>query len=240
MTTRIDKLMADMGLADTRTRAQNLIALGVVTVNGNTVNKPSFLVEENAEIVVNENYEASLGGIKLKEAIEKFNIKVKNKVCLDIGAANGGFTEVLLNNGAKKVFALDVGDCALPEYLKNNDRVIIKDRTNARYITKENFSAELEFCVIDVSFISLKLILPTVYSILAEKGEVIALIKPQFECGKNNLTKSGIVKSEKIRCEVVSDIISFAKSINFLHKGVIAAPRPFQNKNQEYLLYLCK
>lgn len=240
MIERIDKLMVDTALVESRTRAQNLITLGLVSINGALVNKPSLLVEENSEIIISGNYEASLGGIKLKEAFDKLDLNVKDKVCLDIGAANGGFTEVLINNGAKKVFALDVGECALPEYLRKDNRVIIKDKINARSINKNDFSDDIVFCVIDVSFISLKLILPVVYNVLAEKGEVIALIKPQFECGKKFLTKTGMVKSEKISLIVIKDLIEFSKNIKFNYKNAIAAPRPFQNKNQEYLLYLYK
>ncbi len=240
MMIRIDKLMVEKALADTRTRAQNLIALGLVSINGTIVVKPSLIADENSEITVSDNYDASLGSIKLKEAFRIINLIVKDKVCLDIGAANGGFTEVLLKNGAKKVYALDVGECALPDYLKNDSRVIVKDKTNARYINEETFPDKIEFCVIDVSFISLKLILPPIYNTLAKNGEVIALVKPQFECGKKHLTKTGIVNSEKISTDVLKDIIDFSKNLNFCYKNSFPAPRPFQNKNQEYLLYLCK
>lgn len=239
MTTRIDKLMVDNKLVSSRTRAQNLINLGAVMINGIIVTKTSQLVDENLTIVITENYEASLGSIKLKEAIKTFSIDIMHKNCLDIGASNGGFTDVLLHNDAKKVYALDVGECALPDYLKNDERVVVM-KANARYITKENFVDDIDICVVDVSFISLKLVLPAIYDVLADKGAVIALIKPQFECGKKELTKNGIVKDINTQIKAVEDIISFAQSINFSYMQSIAAPHPFDNKNQEYLLYLCK
>lgn len=239
MTTRIDKLMVENNLVSTRTRAQNLINLGAVMVNGIVVTKTSHLIEESLEIVITDDYQASLGSIKLKEAIKSFSLDIMHKTCLDIGAANGGFTEVLLSNGASKVYALDVGECALPDYLKNDERVSSM-KANARFITKKDFDKDIDFCVVDVSFISLKLVLPTVYNILSEKGAVVALIKPQFECGKKQLTKNGIVKELRTQICVVEDIIAFAQSINFTYLQHIAAPHPFNNKNQEYLLYLCK
>lgn len=239
MTTRIDKFMVESNLISTRTRAQNLINLGAVMVNGIVVTKPSQLIDESFEITITDNYDASLGSIKLKEAIKAFSLDIMHKTCLDIGAANGGFTEVLLKSGAEKVYALDVGECALPDYLKN-DKKVVAMKVNARFITKKYFDDDINFCVADVSFISLKLILPAIYDVLAEKGAVVALIKPQFECGKKELTKNGIVKDIKTQQKAVQDIINFAQSLNFTYLQCIPAPHPFENKNQEYLLYLCK
>ena len=236
---RIDKLMVEQKIVDTRTRAQNLIELGSVRVNGEVVNKSSQLFDEYSSIEIVSNYQASLGSIKLKEAIDVFNLDIMHKNCLDIGAANGGFTELLLSNGANKVYALDVAECALPDYIKNDSRVVTM-RANARYITKNDFDSDINFFVVDVSFISLKLVLLPIYNILADNGEVVALIKPQFECGKKELTKNGIVKDIKTQIKVVNEIIEFAKSINFQFVNYIPAPHPFSNKNQEYLLYLYK
>lgn len=236
---RIDKLMLQQKLVSTRTRAQNLIKMGAVRVDGVVVSKVSQLLEIDAKIEILQDYQASLGSIKLQEAISVFNANVMHKNCLDIGAANGGFTDLLLSSGANKVYALDVAECALPEYIKNDKRVVCM-RANARYITKKDFDDDIDFCVVDVSFISLKLVLPAIYEVISENAQVIALIKPQFECGKKELTKNGIVKDERTQSKVVADIIAFAQRLNFRYINHAPAPHPFSNKNQEFLLYLYK
>ena len=224
----------------TRTHAKNLIELGYVSVNGKISNKPSQCVTDNDEITVVEDYSASLGSIKLQKAIEEFNPIINGKVCLDLGAANGGFTEVLLKNGAQKVIALDVGECALPESLKNHPKVIVKDRTNARFIEKKMFDENVDLITGDLSFISLKLILPVAYAVLEKGGYGIFLIKPQFESERKNISKSGVIKDRKIHKKVVEDIKSFAEMLGFCCMGITEAPHPFANKNLEFLIYLCK
>jgi 23S rRNA (cytidine1920-2'-O)/16S rRNA (cytidine1409-2'-O)-methyltransferase len=237
---RLDLYLLYANFTNSRTRASNLIKLGKITVNGKIVNKPSLDVKEIDIVKILSDYPVSLGGIKLNEAIEKWDICLKNKVCLDVGASNGGFTEVLLNNGAKLVFALDVGECALPDYLINNEKVIVKDRTNARFIKKDDFAHPVDFACIDVSFISLDLILPAVYNSVAADGEIVALIKPQFELTKKDLTKSGIVKDNKLQDKVVKKIISLAISLGSNNVSTILAPHPFEYKNQEYFIYIRK
>ena len=237
---RLDKYLFDNGLAESRTRAANLIALGRVSVNGKNVSKCSFDVETKDEVIVTENYEASLGGIKLIKALESFAIEPKGKVCLDVGASNGGFTDVLLKNGARKVYCLDVGECALPERLKKDSRVEIMDKTNARFIKKEQFTVIPQIAVVDVSFISLKLVLGPISEVLTQDGIIIALIKPQFECSAKDLTKKGIVKNEKLRLSAVKSVEQFCKELGLAEEGLTEAPHPFEEKNQEYLILLKK
>lgn len=235
---RLDLFLTQNNLAETRTRAKNLIELERVFVNGKIVTKASYDVDISDKIVISENYDASLGSLKLSKAISEFNPTINDLVCLDVGASNGGFTEILLKNGASIVYALDIGECALPDRLKNDPRVIVKDRTNARYITKDDFKHDIVLCSVDVSFISLKLILPALKDTLSSNGEVIALIKPQFELDKKTLPKSGIIKNPTLQQKVIDDICSFAKNLGFLVKGVTTAPHPFKDKNQEYLIHL--
>lgn len=235
---RIDVYLAQTGLATSRTRAANLIDLGRVLVNGKPVQKASLEVSEDDEIVITEDYEASLGGLKLKEAFRAFGVDCGGKICMDVGASNGGFTEVLLNKCAKLVYAIDVGECALPEKLKNDERTVVMDKTNARYLTRDMFCPMPEFCVVDVSFISLKLILPSVLSVMQTGGEVVALIKPQFECAKKDLSKKGILTDKKLCAKILEEIKSFCQISGFTVEGIVPAPHPFANKNQEYLIYL--
>lgn len=235
---RIDLYLADSGAVSSRTRAANLIDLGRVTVNGKVVTKASLDVCDEDSIIITEDYEASLGGLKLKEGLEKFGVSCKDKICMDVGASNGGFTDVLLKNGAKTVYAIDVGECALPSSLAEDKRVAVMDKTNARYLEKDKFAVLPNFAVIDVSFISLKLILPSVRSVMTQNGEIIALIKPQFECEKRDLSKKGILTDKKKRDKILSEMKNFCQNSGFIVAGLIPAPHPFDNKNQEYLIYL--
>ncbi len=235
---RLDVFLAEIGAVSSRTRAANLIDMGRVLVNGKVAHKSAMDVSMDDKIEITEDYEASLGGLKLKEALDKFNIDCRDLVCADIGASNGGFTDVLLKNGAKIVYAIDVGECALPNKLSSDKRVVVMDRTNARYLDKSRFDVLPNLAVIDVSFISLKLILPSVKGILADEGIAIALIKPQFECEKKDLSKRGILVDKKKRDKVVSSIEEFCRQIGFFSLGVIPAPHPFADKNQEYLICL--
>lgn len=236
---RLDLYLSDIQHI-TRTKAKQLIESGFVKVDGNVVEKPSFEVTDNNRVELTENFKfSSLGGDKLQKALTDFNYSVKDKICVDIGASNGGFTDCLLQNGAKKVFAVDVGECALPDDLKNDDRVIVKDKTNARYITSDDLGEKCDFACIDVSFISLKLILPAIKGLLRSGGEIIALIKPQFEAGSKNLSKKGLVLSSKIHEKVCEDIAQFAKSIGLEKKNITNAPIK-EGKNREFLIYLYK
>lgn len=224
----------------TRTKAKQLIEGGFVKINGKYADKPAIDVKENDLIETVGSFKfSSLGGDKLEKAINDFDYSVKDKVCVDIGASNGGFTDCLLQRGAKKVYAVDVGECAFDDRLKNDSRVVVKDRVNARYITREDLGEPCDFACVDVSFISLKLILPAVARLIKDNGGIIALIKPQFEAGSKNLTKKGIVLSEKVRSAVCRDIIEFSNSIGLKYVNITEAPLRL-NKNKEFLIYLCK
>lgn len=223
-----------------RTKAANMIYDGFISVNGKTAVKPSCNVLDSDNIEVVREYRfASRGGDKLEKAFVDFQLNVKDMTCVDIGASNGGFTDCLLSHGAKKVYAVDVGDCAFDDALKNDPRVVVKDNTNARYLNKDVLGESCDFACIDVSFISLKLILPAALSVIKEGGEIVALIKPQFEVGKKHLTKTGIVLSAKVRESVIEDISSFAQGIGAVKLGVTTAPVR-TGKNVEYLIRLKK
>lgn len=223
-----------------RTKAAGMIADGFVCVSGNTVTKPSHNVKDGDVVEVTKEYRfASRGGDKLEKAFCDFSLDVEGRICADIGASNGGFTDCLLSHGAAKVYAVDVGDCAFDDALKNDPRVVVRDNTNARDLTENSFGEKCAFACIDVSFISLKLVLPSVFSTVEKGGEVVALIKPQFEAGKKNLTKTGLVLSEKVRKSVVDDIALYAQSIGAECKGITTAPIR-EGKNVEYLIRLKK
>lgn len=219
-----------------RTYAENLILKGKVTVDGKTVLKPSYSVEDGADvkIVEDENY-ASQGAYKLIEGLKVFGVDVQGKEAADVGCSNGGFTDVLLRNGVKSVLAVDVADCALPENILSDARVTFL-KANARELSAH----PVDFVCTDVSFISLKLILPSLYSILKSGGECIALIKPQFELGKSALNKKGIVLSEKDRLRAIELVKGYATDCGFRVVGVTPSPVFYDNKNKEYLLYAVK
>ena len=238
---RIDLFLTEIGLSRSRTHAQNLIKLGKVIVDDAIVTKSSMEVNGREKIEVdNRDDFASLGGLKLQKALKYFNLDVNDKTCIDIGASNGGFTDVLLRGGAKKVYAVDIGDCALPPEMIDDDRVIVKDKLNARYLTFEDIGVKADVITIDVSFISLTMVLPALMQFLDENSVIIALIKPQFEVGKAMLTKTGIVKNQKAVDKAIEKIEEFAQALGLRSKEVIEAPHPFDYKNKEYLIYLYK
>lgn len=236
--TRIDLYLVQNGLVNSRTRGLNLIKLGGVRVNGKVITKASFDVTADDEIVVDDKIKyASLGGLKLADAIEKFGISDIG-CAVDLGASNGGFTDVLLRNGAKMVYAVDVGECALPDELKNHERVRVMERTNAKNVPLSDSS--VDFVTADLSFISITKILPEIARLLRNSGETIILIKPQFEVGQKNLTKTGIVKSNKLAVKVCDEILTYANSLGLKKQGLITIPQLFDDKNIEYLAYLKK
>ena len=238
---RLDLYLTEKSLAESRSRAQNLIKLGFVRVNETAVNKASYNVREEDAVTVVGGYASSLGSIKLQFALKKANyIAVKGKRCLDIGASNGGFCDVLLDHGAEKIIALDVGECALPERLIADDRIIVRDRTNARNITPNCLPYLPEIITVDVSFISLTQILPAAYECLAPGGNAICLIKPQFESGKQALSKKGIVINKKDEQKAIDKIKNCAETLGFTAIDHFPAPHPFEDKNQEYLIILQK
>lgn len=235
---RIDLYLFKNGFAPSRTRALNLIKLGGVKVDGKVITKPSVEVDENSTIVVDDLIKyASLGGLKLVEAVRKFGISDFG-VCVDLGASNGGFTDCLLSLGAKRVYAVDVGVCALPQRLIDDERVVVMDKTNAKNVPLDDES--VDFVTADLSFISITKILPEISRLLKKDGRAVILIKPQFEVGQKNLTKTGIVKSEKISLKAVDEVLNFARSSGLSSLGVTPTPDLFENKNTEYLAYLQK
>jgi 23S rRNA (cytidine1920-2'-O)/16S rRNA (cytidine1409-2'-O)-methyltransferase len=190
---------------------------------------------DDAILISNIGDYASLGGIKLKKALEYFNINLQNCVAIDIGASNGGFTDVLIKSGAKKVFAVDVSQCALPDELKNDERVCVKDKLNARSLTFEDLGIKADIITVDVSFISLRLILPALLQFMDHNTKMITLIKPQFEVGRKYLNKNGMVTNQKVVEKARDDVIAFGEALGLRNGGVIDAPHPFADKNREIL-----
>lgn len=232
--------MTERQLCQSRSRAKLLITDGRVLLNHQLCTKPSVLVSDSDIIEVEDLPFVGRGGLKLEGAFENFKIQTENKICLDIGASTGGFTDCMLKHGAKLVYAVDVGHDQLAESLKHHRQVINLENTDIRSLTVSDFDVLPEFCSIDVSFISLKYILPSVFALLAEQAECIALVKPQFEAGKKALNKQGIVKSEKIRKQILTEITAFAGQIGFQVLNACESPIQGGTGNVEYLLYLRK
>ena len=226
--------MLELGLVDTRTKAQALIMSGKVRVNNQVVTKSGAMYEHGVNITLEEISQwASRGAKKLLRAFEVFGLDVHDKICADFGASTGGFTDVLLSNGAKKVYAVDVGYGQLIWRLANDNRVIVKDRTNARYLTRKDFDDEIDFASCDVSFISLKLILPVLDEIV--RDEAVVLIKPQFEAGREKISR-GIVKDKKIHAEVLENILQFIHDeTKFFAAGLTYSPIKGPEGNIEFL-----
>jgi 23S rRNA (cytidine1920-2'-O)/16S rRNA (cytidine1409-2'-O)-methyltransferase len=234
---RLDVAVVERGLADSRAKAQSLIMARRVLVNGQYVDKAGALVAADDDVAIEalEHPWVGRGGMKLAHALEQFGIDVNGKVCADVGASTGGFTDVMLKHGARKVYAIDVGYGQLDASLRNDRRVVNREKVNARYLTAANFEDEIEFVSIDVSFISLKLILPAVATFA--HGDVVALIKPQFEVGKRDVGKGGIVRDEEKRAAAVESVVGFAKELGWEVKGVIESPIKGAEGNVEYLMH---
>ena len=235
---RIDKYIQDKFNLKSRTYAENLIKTGSVLLRGKVVTKSSLDVGENddIEIVNDENY-ASQGAYKLEKAFDDFSLDVNGKNCADIGCSNGGFTDCLLRHGAKHVLAVDVADCALDAKLLESGKVDFL-KANARELPKN--LEKVDFLCRDVSFISLKYVLQSMFDLLKNGGEAVVLVKPQFELDKSALTKSGIVTDEKLRKRAVESVKSYAISVGFEILDLSISPIRYENKNVEYLLYLKK
>ncbi len=234
---RLDVVLVERGLVETRSKAQSLIMARRVLVNGQFVDKAGAMVAEDDDVSVAELEHpwVGRGGMKLAHAIKIFDINVHGKVCADIGASTGGFTDVMLKSGAAKVYAIDVGYGQLDVSLRNDPRVVNREKVNARWLQPESFDEPIAFVSIDVSFISLKLILPAVAKFL--DGELVALIKPQFEVGKHEVGKGGIVRDEAKRQAAVDGVVTFARELGFEIKGVIESPVRGAEGNVEYLMY---
>ncbi len=239
---RIDILLVEKGLAESREKAKRFIMAGIVYIDNEKVDKSGTKVDVESEIRVKGNplpY-VSRGGLKLEKALEKFPITVKDKVALDIGASTGGFSDCMLQNGAKKIFAIDVGYGQLDWKVRSNEKVIPMDRTNIRYVTREDLGELAEFVSIDVSFISLKLVLPVVKELTTDDVDIIALIKPQFEAGREKVGKKGVVKDKKVHKEVIKNIYTFCKEIDLNISGLTYSPVKGAEGNREYLAHITK
>ena len=239
---RLDKLLADRGLAESRTKAQALIMAGLVKVNGERVDKAGTPVRVDSLLEVDDGRRwASRGAYKLLKAIEAFDLQISGKICVDIGASTGGFTDVLLDAGAKKIYAVDVGYGQLLTRLANDPRVVVMDRTNARNLTPGMFGEAVEVAVCDASFISLKLLLPAMASVLSDSGEAVVLVKPQFEAGRDRLGKNGVVRDAAVHAAVLSEVLEFSiKETTLFPIGLSWSPVLGPEGNMEFLCHLSR
>jgi len=240
--TRLDVLLVERGLMESRQKAQTTIMSGLVFVKGQRVDKPGTAVDNEAEIEIRGNIlkYVSRGGLKLEKAMATFPVALEGAVCADIGASTGGFTDCMLQNGASKVYAVDVGYGQLAWKLREDPRVVCMERTNARYLTHEQVPDELDFASVDVSFISLKLILPALCGLLKDGGHVACLVKPQFEAGKEKVGKKGVVRDPAVHLEVLENFLNHAKESGFTVLGITYSPIRGPEGNIEYLGYLEK
>lgn len=240
--TRLDVLLTERGLLDSRQKAQATIMSGIVFVNGQRVDKVGTAVSNDALIEIRGTTlpYVSRGGLKLEKAMQTFPLTLTGKICADIGASTGGFTDCMLQNGAKKVYAVDVGYGQLDWKLRNDARVVCMERTNARYLTHEEIPEALDFASVDVSFISLKLIFPALYGLLREGGEIACLIKPQFEAGRDKVGKKGVVRDPAVHLEVLEHFLIHAKENHFTVLGITYSPIRGPEGNIEYLGFLRK
>ena len=239
---RLDILLVEKGIFTSRERAKTNIMAGKVFVDGQRVDKAGEKVNIDADIIFKgqEIPYVSRGGLKLEKAMKQFDITLDKKVCMDIGASTGGFTDCMLQNGAKKVFSIDVGYGQFAWKLRTDPRVVCMERTNIRYVKKEDIGELIDFASIDVSFISLKKIMSATINLLADNGEVVALIKPQFEAGKEKVGKKGVVRDINVHKEVVQSIVDYLYSENLNVLSVSYSPIKGPEGNIEYLVYFTK
>lgn len=239
---RADLLLYESGLVKSREKARALIMEGVVFCGGVRVGKPGDMMPEDSVFTVKEDSVpyVSRGGLKLKKALDKFPVSVQGKVAADLGASTGGFTDVMLKEGAKKVYAVDVGYGQLDWSLRNDERVAVMERTNARAIEKEWFGEELQFATMDVSFISIRLILAPLFPVLCDGGEAVVLVKPQFEAGRDKVGKNGVVRSEQVHEQVFFEAAVFCLNLGFNIVGMDFSPITGPKGNIEFLLALRK
>ncbi|MBQ3404951.1 MAG: TlyA family RNA methyltransferase [Oscillospiraceae bacterium] len=237
---RIDILLVDMGLCDSREKARARIMSGDVYIDGQRALKPGQNVDESSrvELTGGKPEFVSRGGYKLDKALRDFDVSPEGKICIDCGASTGGFTDCLLKNGAVKVYSVDVGYGQLAWSIRTDPRVVVMERTNIRHVTREQIPDEPELAVIDVSFISLRLVLPVVNALLRDKGTVLCLIKPQFEAGRENVGKNGVVRDRKVHIQVLEDFLSNAHDAGFYIQNLTYSPIKGPKGNIEYLAHL--
>ena len=242
MKDRLDILLVKRGLAESREKAKAVIMSGIVYVDGQKEDKAGQTFADTANIEVRGSTlkYVSRGGLKLEKAMECFDVSVKDKVCMDIGASSGGFTDCMLQNGAKKVYAVDVGHGQLACKLRNDTRVVVMEKTNIRYVKPEDIGESIDFASIDVSFISLSKVLPAAYNLLGERGEIVALIKPQFEAGREKVGKKGVVREKSTHIEVIQNCFAYAGENGFFVRELEFSPVKGPEGNIEYLYHLVK
>lgn len=240
MKKRLDVLLVEQGLAQSREKAKAIIMSGSVFVEGQREDKAGTMFEESMRIEVKGKVLpfVSRGGLKLEKAMKQFGIALDGKICMDIGASTGGFTDCMLQNGAAKVYAVDVGHGQLAWKLRQDERVICMERTNIRYVTPEDIKEHLDFVSVDVSFISLTKVLPPAKQLLKEDAQMVCLIKPQFEAGREKVGKKGVVRDAKVHLEVIEMVMSYAASIGFEVLHLDFSPVKGPEGNIEYLLHL--
>ena len=234
---RLDLYLTEKGYFESRNKSADAIKKGIVFLNGKCIQKPSFEVGENSRIEIKGDYCSYVGrgGLKLEGALSEFKIDVRNKVCIDIGSSTGGFTDCLLQKGAKKVYAIDSGKDQLHQKLRLDSRVVCMESFNARYLTESDIGEKCDIVTMDVSFISQTMLYEAVTNVLKIGGLFISLIKPQFEVGKSNIGKNGIVKDEKIRSEVCKKICEISKLVGLENIKIIDSPILGGDGNKEYL-----
>mgnify|MGYP002733414115 FL=1 len=237
---RLDVLLVARGLAETRSKAQAIIMSGEVYVDGQKVDKAGADIPLEAEIEVRGSTcpYVSRGGLKLEKALRDFGVKPEGYVCSDSGASTGGFTDCLLQQGAAKVFAIDVGYGQLAWKIRSDPRVVVMERTNIRYVTPEQLGEPLDLSVVDVSFISLKIVLPAIRKLLKPTGQVLCLIKPQFEAGKEKVGKKGVVRDPAVHEEVLADFVALAEQLHMTIRNLTFSPVKGPEGNIEYLTHL--
>ena len=242
MKERLDVLLVSQGLAISREKAKAIIMSGNVLVNGQREDKAGTMIDVKAEITVKGGQlkYVSRGGLKLEKAMSHFDLTLEGRVCMDVGASTGGFTDCMLQNGAVKVYSVDVGHGQLDWKLRNDPRVVCMEKTNIRYVTPEQIEEPAAFVSIDVSFISLTKVLPPVRELMTEDGEIVCLIKPQFEAGREKVGKKGVVRDPKVHEEVIEKVIDFAATVGLESRELEFSPIKGPEGNIEYLLHLLK
>lgn len=242
MKNRLDVILTQRGLFSSREKAKASIMAGIVYVDGQKVDKAGTSVDEEADIYIKENLcpYVSRGGLKLEKALQVFDFHLEQALCADIGASTGGFTDCMLQKGARKVFAIDVGYGQLDWKLRNDERVVNLEKTNVRYLDPETIDPDLDFISIDVSFISLKLVFPVAAKLLGEEGSIVCLVKPQFEAGREQVGKKGIVRDKKVHQEVIEHVIAYGRNNGLFAQGLTYSPVTGAKGNIEYLLHLKK
>ena len=240
MKERLDVLLVNRNLAESREKAKAIIMSGIVYVDGQKEDKAGTMFEDTVSVEVRGHTLAyvSRGSLKLEKAMTHFGVTLNGKICMDVGASTGGFTDCMLQNGAVKVYSVDVGHGQLAWKLRNDERVVCMEKTNIRYVTPEDIPDRIQFASIDVSFISLTKVLGPVKELLTEDGQIVCLIKPQFEAGREKVGKKGVVREKSTHLEVIESVIAFAKSIGFGILNLEFSPIKGPEGNIEYLLYL--